>query len=124
MSSEGQKNSAGMLEKLFRRMSLTLRLILDRRVEWTYKFIPLATLIYIISPIDIAPEIIFGPLGVIDDLGIFLLGLETFIRLAPKEVVQEHLNRLGASHEPTKGPQATADSDVIEGEYVVHHSKR
>lgn len=121
---EDHAKSGGILEKLFRRLSLTLRLILDRRVEWTYKFIPLAVLIYIVSPIDIAPEIIFGPLGVVDDLGIFLLGLEAFIRLAPKEVVAEHLNRLGAKNEEDFTRRKAEEDNIIDGEYVVHNSKR
>ena len=29
-------------------------------------------LIYIISPIDLAPEVVLGPLGLLDDLGVLL----------------------------------------------------
>jgi uncharacterized membrane protein YkvA (DUF1232 family) len=35
-------------------------------------FLLLAALIYIISPIDLIPEAIFGPLGLIDDLAVGL----------------------------------------------------
>lgn len=34
--------------------------------------------IYIISPIDIIPEVLFGPFGLIDDFGILLLGMKYF----------------------------------------------
>ena len=37
--------------------------------------ITMALLLYIISPIDIIPELFFGPIGLIDDAGALLLAL-------------------------------------------------
>lgn len=43
-------------------------------------FTIILSLIYIISPIDLIPEALLGPLGILDDLGVvfFLLGLSTW----------------------------------------------
>lgn len=38
--------------------------------------IALFVLFYIISPLDIIPEALFGPFGLIDDFGIFMIGMK------------------------------------------------
>ena len=89
-----------MARNLFERAALTWRLMWDRRVGFVPKLIPLVGLAYVISPIDFLPAMITGPLGVLDDLGaigIVLLTLGTFIKLAPPDVVSEHLRELGVS---------------------------
>ena len=37
------------------------------------KFYFLLGIVYVLSPIDIIPEIIFGPFGLVDDLGLLLV---------------------------------------------------
>lgn len=34
-----------------------------------------AAFVYLISPIDFAPEIVFGPLGLVDDIGVVTMAL-------------------------------------------------
>lgn len=41
-------------------------------------FLGFAATLYIISPIDIIPEALFGPFGLIDDFGILLFGMKYF----------------------------------------------
>ncbi|WP_313374598.1 YkvA family protein [Chishuiella sp.] len=41
-------------------------------------------LAYLISPLDIIPEAIFGPFGLIDDFGIFMIGM----KFLNKEIVR------------------------------------
>ncbi len=82
-----------VLRTLFDQLRLTWRLIRDPRVPVLAKMIPLAGLVYIISPIDFVPDIIVG-LGQLDDLGIFLLGLRLFESAAPEYVVEEHKAQL------------------------------
>jgi len=101
-------------KELVRQFRLAWRLFKDRRVPWALKLIPPAALIYVLSPIDILPDLGLG-LGQLDDIAIVLLSLKLFIELAPPEVVREHLRALGAkiaewtSEEPT----------VVEGEFEV-----
>ena len=55
------------------------RLLQDARVPGWLKLISLATLVYLLSPLDLVPDILVGP-GQLDDLGILLLGLWLFLR--------------------------------------------
>lgn len=41
-------------------------------------FLGFVATLYIISPIDIIPEALFGPFGLIDDFGILLFGMKYF----------------------------------------------
>ncbi len=102
------------LKELIRQAQLAWRLFFDPRVPWITKIIPPAALIYILSPIDIIPDLSLG-LGQLDDLAVLLLGIKLFIELAPAEVVREHLIALGAKiSEWTAGEEPP----VIEGEVV------
>lgn len=85
----------GTLTALLRNAQLIWRLLIDARVSPWLKLIPFITLLYLISPIDFIPDLLFGP-GQFDDLGVILFGLWLFVALAPKEVVREH----------TEGPES------------------
>lgn len=112
----------GSVQKLWDRLTLSWRLMVDRRVELGHKFIPLLAFLYVVSPIDFIPEALFGPLGVFDDIGLFILGLETFIRMAPPEVVREHMNFLKGRFDPQEKPKRreSTSGEVIEGEYRIN----
>ncbi len=69
---------------------LFLRLIRDPRVSLVSKMLPLGIAVYVLWPADLLPDFLVV-LGQIDDLFIILLGLRLFLRLCPKEVVQEHV---------------------------------
>jgi uncharacterized membrane protein YkvA (DUF1232 family) len=112
--SNSSPHQRSQLEKFFQRGLLTLRLLFDQRVDLSYKLIPLLAFLYILSPIDLIPEAALGPLGVFDDIGILLLGMESFIRLAPRHVVQEY-----SGNKAESAAAARQDDDVIEGEYIV-----
>lgn len=110
-----QQNNRGGIGKFFDRMTLSWRLMADGRVSLFHKLIPPLALLYILSPIDIAPEILLGPFGVVDDVGIAILALEFFIRMAPSDVVREHLEDLQRRY---MGKRRNADSEnVVEGQY-------
>ncbi len=101
-------------KELLRQLRLAWRLFKDRRVPWGLKLIPPAALIYVLSPVDILPDLGLG-LGQLDDIAIVLLALKLFIELAPAEVVREHLRALGA-----KISEWTAEEpSVVEGEFEV-----
>lgn len=113
------EEQAAMVRNLFDRVTLTWRLMWDNRVGFLPKLIPLVGLAYVISPVDFLPVMLTGPLGVLDDLGaigIVLLTLGTFIKLAPPDVVSEHLRELGVTTAPLGEDPDSAypDDDVID----------
>lgn len=97
-------NSMGWLD----RARLGTGLLRDHRVPtWTKVIVPLAAALYVASPVDLIPDFILG-LGQVDDLGVVAVAalamLALMTRLAPKHVVDEHLQRMGR----TEGAPATA----------------
>lgn len=78
-----------LLARLVKNMGLATRLFFDRRVSIPAKLIPLMMVLYMISPLDLVPEV-FLPFGIVDDLGVFLVGLQLFINSAPREVLEEY----------------------------------
>ncbi|MFQ6059542.1 MAG: YkvA family protein [Anaerolineae bacterium] len=84
------KETAGILAEIIKNARLTWRLLRDGRISPWLKAIPFATLLYLLSPIDLAPDPILG-LGQLDDIAIILLGIKLFIDLCPEEIVRQHL---------------------------------
>ncbi|MBN1137338.1 MAG: DUF1232 domain-containing protein [Anaerolineae bacterium] len=86
--------TAGFLGNLVNQVRLVWRLFNDRRVSGWVKLIPIAGLAYLLSPIDLLPDLLIPGLGELDDLTIILVSLKMFVDLAPPEIVREHLNNL------------------------------
>src|SRR5690606_2144028 len=87
----------GMLRSMVERASLTWKLLWDRRVGWLPKLIQVLGLAYIVSPVDLLPELlvgVLGPLIALDDIGVIMLVLNPFIQAAPPDLVREHLRAL------------------------------
>lgn len=92
---------------------LTWKLLFDKRVPVWMKAVAIAPLIYVISPIDIIPDVILG-LGQLDDIGIILAGMRLFESLVPADIVAEHRATI-------KSADAT---DTVEGKnYSVRSEK-
>ena len=87
----------GFFRQLIEQFRLSWALLLDNRVPLVSKIIPLAAVAYVISPIDLIPDIFIG-IGQLDDLGILLMALTTFNSIAPGDVVDEHLARIRAGN--------------------------
>jgi uncharacterized membrane protein YkvA (DUF1232 family) len=113
------QDDRGSIQKLFDRFTLSWRLMADRRVGVFHKLIPPLAVLYVLSPVDFIPELlvpILGPLVVMDDIAIAIMALEFFIRMAPSDVVREHLMDL----QGRMGRDSRYDGDdVVEGEYSV-----
>ncbi|HXQ21690.1 MAG TPA: YkvA family protein [Candidatus Acidoferrales bacterium] len=71
------------------------RLLWDRRVSIWPKALLLLSGLYVVSPVDLIPDVIpfFGEL---DDLVVVIAVCRLFIYLCPPAVVQEHVRRIGA----------------------------
>ncbi len=93
------------------------RLMLDRRVPLRAKLLLPAALLYLISPIDLVPDII--PLhGWIDDILAVLFSAALFLGMTPRDVVLEHIQGRGPSSAPDSPNQARGSGKtVIDGSY-------
>ena len=69
---------------IFHILRMFIRLMADRRVPFWVKLVPVAAVIYIVSPIDLRPDFI-PILGQLDDLLIAILLLVLFVALVPGE---------------------------------------
>lgn len=107
--------SPGTLRMLYERAILTWKLMWDDRVSFLPKLIPVAALAYVISPLDLLPELALGPLGTLDDVGIIMLALTLFIQVAPPDIVQEHLSQLARGR---SGAPQLEDDNIVDGEIL------
>jgi len=67
------------------------RLLRDRRVGLVPKLIFVAGVAYFIFPLDMIPDFPLVGLGQIDDFVVLLVASRLFIALAPRNVVEEHV---------------------------------
>ena len=108
----------GLIAYLVRNLRLAWRLLLDTRVPLLTKLISPGLMgLYILSPVDVIPDVIVG-LGQLDDLAVLVLAVKLFIEMSPHDIVQEHLQRLTGG-QPTPRPGAAPEGEVVDGEYRV-----
>ena len=74
---------------------LLVRLIRDPRVPLGAKLIAAAGVGYILSPIDLLPEIILGPIGLIDDLLVISTALSRLMKSVHPDIVRQHWSGQG-----------------------------
>jgi len=106
--------SGGFFQDLADRFRLVGRLMMDARVNPFLKILPLGTLIYVFSPIDILS------LNPIDDAFVVWIGTTLFVELCPPQVVEEHTQALRniVSRQWKDFTNRTSPSEeVIDGEY-------
>jgi uncharacterized membrane protein YkvA (DUF1232 family) len=60
-----------------------LRLLMDPRVPRWQKAIPVLAFAYVLSPVDLVPDVVPG-LAQIDDLAVLVIALRVFLSLASK----------------------------------------
>ena len=82
-------------------MQLYWRLVRDGRVSVWPKALLLLSVLYVLSPVDIIPDVI-PFVGEVDDLVVVIAACRLFIYLCPPDVVREHVRRIdaGASTDP------------------------
>ena len=80
---------------IFHILRMFIRLMADRRVPFWVKLVPLAAVVYIVSPVDLRSDFI-PILGQMDDLLITILLLVLFVALVPGEARRDAF-RGGAS---------------------------
>lgn len=118
---EDPDERVGLFRALYERSLLGWKLFWDDRVNLFLKSIPVLSVAYLISPIDLIPQYLLVPLlgpgavvGSVDDLALVLVALNLFIEMAPPDVVMEHLREMGAKIASQFGRRH--GDDVVEGE--------
>lgn len=94
----------GLVKSFVKQLKLIGRLMGDSRVSVFVKLLPLAALGYLISPVDLAPGVVFPVIGALDDAAIMWIGSTLFVQLCPDDVVKEHMEELD---------MVTGDSDDV-----------
>jgi len=74
---------------------LLFRLLRDERVAVGDKALALLGIAYLLSPIDLIPEFIFGPFGLLDDLLVVTATLSRLINHVHPDVVRSHWSGQG-----------------------------
>ncbi len=106
-------SQGGMMRDFILRIKLILRLVGDRRVSPWLKILPIGGLLYLISPIDLIPDIALPIIGELDDAAILWLTNYLFIELCPSDVVQEHVRKLTSNMDIVDN-QDVVDADSVE----------
>lgn len=105
------RDSLGLAGGLITQIRLGWRLWRDSRVPGWVKLIPIAGLLYFLSPIDLIPDLMLPGLGEVDDLVVLLLALKMFLDFSPQAVVREHVEQLlGRSARQPSAAESTASA--------------
>jgi uncharacterized membrane protein YkvA (DUF1232 family) len=107
-TSNSDRNSPGFWANFLNSFRVAWRLLWDKQVPLSTKVIPLLVVLYILSPIDVLPDFIPG-LGQIDDVALFLIGVQAFIAMSPKDLVARLRAELNGDS-PSGGWTVTGDS--------------
>lgn len=84
----------GFWKEIWLQFRLVLALVRDPDVPFYLKLLPAAAILYVIFPLDFAPDI-YPILGQLDDLTALLVGAKVFVEMAPQDIVTKHQLRLG-----------------------------
>ena len=90
-----------ILPRIIRLLRLIWRLTFDKRVPiFLRALVPLA-IVYVISPLDLLPDM-RAPFGIarIDDLIVLGIAVLLLTKLAPQHVIDEHMGRPQVSDRP------------------------
>ncbi len=110
-------DSASSFERLLDHIKLSWRLFRDPRVSPLVRYgIPIIGLVYLLSPVDVVPDVLLG-LGQLDDAAVLLLLTQLMIMLAPQEVVDRY--RPAGVHAARQGKSPQQDDEVIDADYRV-----
>lgn len=74
---------------------LLFRLLRDDRVPLVSKALAVAGAAYLISPIDLMPAVLLGPLGLVDDLLVIATVLSRMLNRVHPDVVRSHWSGQG-----------------------------
>ncbi len=112
MAQPGKRNvDPGALTQVARTIQLVWRLLADPRVPVLPKLIIPLVVVYVVSPVDLIPDVI-PILGQMDDLAVIFLGIRFFIEMCPADIVMEHRRAIA-------GPAGEVHDEYVDGTYRV-----
>jgi uncharacterized membrane protein YkvA (DUF1232 family) len=91
---------------------LLLRLLRDKRVPLLEKGIAIAGAAYVISPLDLMPALIFGPIGLLDDLFIVAACLSRLLNHVHPDVVRGHWSGQGDALDVIQGTTSWFEKEL------------
>jgi uncharacterized membrane protein YkvA (DUF1232 family) len=104
-----------VLQELTLRAKLFLHLMADARISPWLKLLPIGAILYLISPIDLIPDVVLPGIGVLDDAAILWLGYYTFLELCPPEVISEQVKKIISNTSVIDNARREKE-DVVDGE--------
>jgi uncharacterized membrane protein YkvA (DUF1232 family) len=110
--------SSGIFDLLFLLPDLSvllLRLLRDRRVPIASKVIALAGIGYVISPLDVMPALIFGPIGLVDDLVVVAASLSVILNRIHPDVVRSHWSGQGDALDAIQAVTGWVETEIVGG---------
>ena len=87
----------GMWAGIKRQARLIVRLMRDSRVPIWMRAIPFFGIVYLLSPIELLPDVALLPFGILDDLVVLIVCLTIFMAIVPREIVEDQLSWLDAA---------------------------
>jgi len=103
----------GFLRTLVSHARLAVRLVREPHVPLLAKALPLGAVAYVISPLDLIPDVI-PFLGELDDLSLLVLAIVIFFRLCPASAVAFHRAAIAQGRRYSPMPPA---ADFIDAEW-------
>ena len=103
-------SGGGWFRDLILRFKLIVRLMGDSRVNPFIKLLPLASLAYLIWPVDLI-SVIPG-VSALDDVALVSLGAYLFIEFCPPYVVEEHMQQLTSNMDVVSGQDDVIDAEA------------
>ncbi len=94
---------------------LLCKLVVDPKVSSKDKTKLAAVIVYFISPIDLVPEGIVGPMGYLDDIALTAYALNAIINNTAPEIIQKHWAGQDNILEVIRNVLATADEMLGSG---------
>ncbi len=91
-------------------LALIIKLMVDKRVPWRLKIIPIAGIVYVLSPWDFLPDLI-PLLGWIDDIFILIGSLLLFLGLSPAAILRNISGQKDNQDNPGYDKDNTIDGD-------------
>ena len=108
--------NSGLINTFVRYLKLIWLLIKDKRVNIFLKILPVAALVYLVSPLDFISGLTFPVIGALDDAAILWVGTSLFIGLCPEDVVEEHKRTLENVISTTWSDPVDVDDEIVDVE--------
>ena len=110
--------SSGLLDLVFLLPDLTVllvRLLGDERVPLFSKAVAVGGVAYVLSPIDVMPSLLLGPVGLIDDLVVVAACLSGMLNRVHPDVVRAHWSGQGDALDAIASVTELVEGRVIGG---------